>query len=101
MSKRSRDWQVASSYQRIVEGEGAPLYDGSALEDLNTLTLQPWERRGGKVAYTRLGEQENISLQVAEIPPKGELEPERHLYEAVMYVLVGRGASPIWPQGEP
>ena len=96
----SGDWQVASSYQRFVEGERAPLYDGSALEDLNTLPLQPWERRGGRVAYTSLGEQENINLQVVEIPPKGDLKPEHHIYEAVMYVLQGRGATTIWQHGE-
>jgi len=97
----SGDWQVASSYQRFVANEGARLYDGSALADLNTLPIQEWERRGGRVAYTRLGEQESISLQVVEIPPRGELKPEHHLYEAVMYVLQGRGATTIWQEGEP
>lgn len=100
MAQTIEGWQVSSSYQRFVAQEGAPLYDGSALEDLNTLPLQPWERRGGKVAYTRLGEQENISLQVVEIPPGGVLKPEHHLYEAVMYVLQGRGATTVWQEGE-
>jgi mannose-6-phosphate isomerase-like protein (cupin superfamily) len=94
-------YQIASSYRRFVEAEGAPLYEGSALEDLTTLPLQAWERRGGKVAYTRLGNQENINLQVVEIPPRGELKPEHHIYEAVMYVLQGRGATVIWQEGEP
>jgi len=97
----SGDWQVASSYQRFAANEGAPLYDGSALENLKTLPLQEWERRGGSVAYTRLGEQENINLQVVEIPPKRQLKPEHHIYEAVMYVLQGRGATTIWQEGEP
>ena len=97
----SGDWQVASSYRRFVANEGAPLYEGSALEDLNMLPLQEWEKRGGRVAYTCLGEQENINLQVVEIPPKGELKPEHHLYEAVTYVLQGRGATTIWQEGEP
>jgi quercetin dioxygenase-like cupin family protein len=101
MSKHADDWQVSSSYRRFVASEGAPLYEGSALEDLATLPLIDWQRRGGKVAYTRLGDQENINLQVVEIPPKGELRPERHTYESVMYVLQGRGATTIWQDGEP
>ncbi len=99
MTKGS-DWQVASSYRGFVDNEGAPLYEGSALEDLATLPLADWERRGGKVAYTRLGDQENINLQVVEIPPRSELKPEHHIYEAVMYVLQGRGATTIWQEGE-
>lgn len=94
-------YRVASSYRRFVESEGAPLYEGSALEDLESLPLADWKRRGGKVAYTRLGDQENISLQIVEIPPGGELKPERHVYEAVMYVLRGRGATTIWQEGGP
>ncbi|HEY3303748.1 MAG TPA: cupin domain-containing protein [Candidatus Binatia bacterium] len=95
------EWFVKSSYQKFVQREGAPLYEGSALEDLASLPLADWERRGGKVAYTRLGNQENNNLQVVEIPPKGELKPERHIYEAIMYVMRGRGATTIWQENEP
>ena len=63
------DWYVTSSYQDFVRREGAPLYEGSALADLASLPLADWERRGGKVAYTRLGDQEDYSLQIVEIPP--------------------------------
>ena len=93
-------WYVKSSYQDFVKQEGVPLYEGSALENLNTLELGEWERRGGKAAYTRLGEQETNSLQIVEIPPKGELKPEHHIYDAIMYVMQGRGASVIWQEGE-
>jgi mannose-6-phosphate isomerase-like protein (cupin superfamily) len=99
-SNQADDPQVASSYRRFVHAEGAPLYEGSALEDLASLPLNGWERRGGKVAYTRLGNQERVNLQVVEIPPGGELRPEHHIYESVMYVLEGRGATTIWQEGE-
>jgi hypothetical protein len=77
-------WWVGSHYCRFVEQEGAPLYEGSYLGDLSTLKLADWERRGGKVGYTRLADQEKISFQIVEIPPKGQLKPEHHMYEAVM-----------------
>lgn len=96
-----QEWYVQSSYQEFVRKEGLPLYEGSALQDLSALPLADWERRGGKAAYTRLGNQETYNLQIIEIPPRGQLQPEHHMYEAVMYVMKGRGATSIWQEGEP
>ena len=95
------EWYVKSSYQQFVRSEGVPLHQGSALENLATLPLGDWERRGGRAAYTRLGNQEERNLQIVEIPPRGELRPERHIYDATMYVMKGRGATMIWQEGEP
>lgn len=77
------------------------MYEGSALEDLAALALGEWERRGGRAAYTRLGDQEIYNLQIVEIPPGGSLKPEHHMYDAVMFVLRGRGVTNIWQEGEP
>lgn len=99
--KTFEEWYVKSTYQNFVKQEGLPLYEGSALEDLVTLSLLPWERRGGAGAYTRLGEQENYSLQIVEIPQGGQLKPEHHMYDAVMYVMKGRGATTVWQEGQP
>ena len=98
--KTLEDWYIKSAYQNFVRGEGAPLYEGSAIENLATLPLADWARRGGKVGYTRLGDQESYNLQIVEIPPGGELRPEHHMYDALMFVLSGGGASTIWQTGE-
>lgn len=95
------EWFVRSSYQQFVQQEGAPLYQGSYLEDMSVLELADWERRGGKVAYTRLGDSEINCIQIVEIPPGGQLKPEHHMYDAIMYVMKGHGASTIWQEGEP
>ena len=93
-------WYVRSSYQDFVASEGAPLYQGSALEDLNALELADWKRRGGRVAYTRLANQETLTLQIVEIPPGGELRPEHHMYDVTMLVIKGVGTTKIWQPGE-
>ena len=93
-------WYVDSSYQRFVKSEEAPMYEGSAIEDLGSIELANWKRRGGKVAYTRMADQEVFNLQIIEIPPGGELRPEHHMYEAFMLVIQGRGISRVWQQGE-
>jgi len=95
------EWYIKSSYQQFIQQEGAPMYEGSALENLVTLPLADWERRGGQVGYTRLGGSERYNLQIVEIPPKGELKPEHHMYDAIMYVMKGRGATTLWQEGEP
>jgi mannose-6-phosphate isomerase-like protein (cupin superfamily) len=93
-------WHVKSSYQDFVRAEGVPLYEGSSLPDLASLELGEWSRRGGRAAYTRLADQENYNLQIVEIPPGGQLRPEHHVYEAIMFVLKGHGATEIWQPGE-
>ena len=100
-AKSFDEWWGGSHYQNFVKKESAPLYEGSFLDDLATVPLADWERRGGKVAYTRLAGQEKVSLQIVEIPPKSQLKPEHHMYEAVMYVMKGTGATVIWQEGEP
>ena len=52
--KTFEEWWVGSHYRRFVQNEGLPLYEGSALENLATLPLTDWERRGGKAAYREL-----------------------------------------------
>ena len=94
-------WFVHSSYQRFIQEEDVPVYEGSALPNLGNLPLGDWKRRGGKAAYTRMGDQETNGLQIIEIPPGGELRPEHHVYDAVMYVMSGHGATTIWQEGEP
>lgn len=95
------DWYIPSSYQAFLAQEGVPVYEGSMLQNLGTLELGEWERRGGKAAYTRMGDDETNSLQIVEIPPGGQLTPDRHMYDAVMFVISGRGASAVWQEGEP
>ena len=40
------------------------------------------------------------ALNVAEIPPGGALEPEKHLYDELLYIWQGRGLSEVWHEGQ-
>ena len=39
-------------------------------------------------------------MYVVEIPSGGALNPERHLYDKLIYVLKGRGATEVWHEGQ-
>lgn len=86
-----------SSYERFLQEEGIPVVTGHGVEDVNAMDLAPWPRLGGRGAYITLEGQEGLTgMYVLEIPPGGSLKPEKHLWEELLYVLSGRGATEIW-----
>src|SRR5438270_2921232 len=85
------------SFDSWRQREGIPVHTGLFVQDVKTLDLGPWKRLGGRGAYVRLdGAEDQTGMYVAEIPPKGALEPEAHLFEAVVYVLAGQGCTEFW-----
>jgi len=55
---------------------------------------------GALGAYVLLeGTEERDDAYVLEIPPGQSTKPERHLYEELIFVLDGRGATTVWVEG--
>ena len=91
------DMVVNDPYLRWIEREGVPLIVDFAFDDLNTLELSPWERKGGSGAIINIPNHVIPNdAQVVEIKPGAKSEPVHHMYEAMFYVLSGRGATSIW-----
>lgn len=97
-----------SGYQRWILNEGVPIIRGHGITDVMAVELAPWPRMGGRGAIVDLMGMEGVTgLYIAEIPPGGSLEPERHLYDETVYILSGRGSMKAWtgsrdqPDGEP
>lgn len=89
-----------SAYYRWMQAEGLPIVEGHGIEDVRDLKLAPWKRTGGTGSFIQLYGMEGItSMYVAEIPPGGALEPEKHLYEEIICILSGRGATETWQEG--
>jgi len=87
-------------YHGWVQGEGLPLVEAHGLEDVREVELKPWRRTGGKGAFIHLYGMEGITgMYVAEIPPGEALNAERHMYEEVICVLSGQGATEVWHEG--
>ncbi|MFC2072294.1 cupin domain-containing protein, partial [Chloroflexota bacterium] len=88
--------------QWMVE-EGIPIYKAAAgIEDIAELPRQPWARMGGKGTFIQLGGTKEAGklMWVAEIPGGGALEPERHLYDELLYIMQGRGIAEVWHEGQ-
>ncbi len=87
-------------YHKWMKGEGVPIVEGYGVEDMRNLPLAPWSRMGGKGAFVQLYGMEGVTgMYAAEIPPAAAMEPERHLYEEVICILEGQGATEVWQEG--
>jgi mannose-6-phosphate isomerase-like protein (cupin superfamily) len=86
-----------SPYERFIESEGVPIYDGRGFTDVRDLKREPWARLGGKGCYLCLdGATQLTGIYVIEVPPGGVIEPARHMFENHMFVLEGIGTTEIW-----
>jgi quercetin dioxygenase-like cupin family protein len=86
-----------TTYERWMREEGLPVVRGHGVTDVRALELAPWRRMGGRGAYIQLEGMEGLTgMYVTEIPPGGALEPEKHLYDKLVYALSGRGITQVW-----
>lgn len=86
-----------TAYEGWLREEGLPVQRGYGLTGVEALELGPWRRLGGRGAYIQLEGMEGYTgMYVGEIPPGGAMEPERHLYDELIYILSGRGSAEVW-----
>jgi oxalate decarboxylase/phosphoglucose isomerase-like protein (cupin superfamily) len=89
-----------TGYHQWMKSEGIPVVVGHGLEDVREVKLAPWPRTGGLGAFVHLRGMEGLTgMYVAEIPPGGALRPEKHIYEELVCVLDGQGATEVWNEG--
>jgi quercetin dioxygenase-like cupin family protein len=89
-------------YDRWVrEVEKMPSIEGLFIDDLRTVELAPWQRKGGKGVYINLAGQRVSDAHICELAPGGQHNPEKHMFEELIFVIRGRGATSVWREGEP
>jgi oxalate decarboxylase/phosphoglucose isomerase-like protein (cupin superfamily) len=83
-------------YERWIEKEGIPVVDAFGVTDLRNIPSRRWQRLGCQGAYLQLRGLEGITgVYMGKIAPETSLEPERHLYEKVIYIVQGNGVAEI------
>lgn len=84
-------------YEEWLEQEGLLVVQGYYVDDLKTVPLAPWRRCGGSAAVINLtGTGQTDNAMLCEIPPGETLKAEKHLYEEMILILSGRGATAVW-----
>src|SRR5213595_1556785 len=84
-------------YTRWVKSEGLDLISSTYVQNLNTVELKPWARRGGRgVFMNHEASRTSNDCYVCEIAPGKTLAPQRQLFEEMILVLDGRGSTTIW-----
>ena len=85
-----------SPYEQFLQREAIPVIKGYFIEDLMALELKPWERMGALGCYLNLGEQQETDAYICGIAPASATLPQRHLFETLVYIVTGRGATTVW-----
>jgi oxalate decarboxylase/phosphoglucose isomerase-like protein (cupin superfamily) len=86
-----------SPYTRWVAAEGLDIISAHYVPSLHTVDLKPWARRGGAgVFINHEASRTSNDCYVCEISPGKQLEPQRQLFEEMIYVLNGRGSTTVW-----
>ncbi|HTH95939.1 MAG TPA: cupin domain-containing protein [Stellaceae bacterium] len=84
-------------YTRWIAAEGLDIISAHYIRSLHKVELKPWARRGGKGVYiNHEASRTSNDCYVVEIAPGGKLEPQRMVFEEMIYVLSGRGSTKVW-----
>ena len=84
-------------YDNFMESEGIPVFRDIGVSKVQNLPLAPWKRTGGRGSYIQLhGTEGKWGCYVIEVPGAGALNPEKHIYEEIYFVVEGRGTTEVW-----
>ena len=85
------------SYKEWQAAQKIPVIGGFFVKDINEVELAPWDLKGGNAAFVVLDGTGGVNdAQIVEIAPGGKLKPQKHLYEEMVYVTKGVGATTVW-----
>ena len=87
-------------YEAFQEKEGIPSVRGFFIEDLMDVEVKPWARMGALGSYLNMGEQQEHDAYICEIPAGKQTEPQHHMFETLVYIHKGRGATMVWFEGD-
>lgn len=89
-----------TTYERWIKEQGLPTVAGHGVESALDLPRASWPRLGGKGTFIKFQGMEGVTgMYTCEIAPGGALNPEKHLYEEIIYVLQGRGSTEVCNPG--
>lgn len=100
--RRTPNQTNVNPWEQWLKQEDIPVYQDYYISDLRKAEVKPWKRLGAGVrgAYIDLVGGEGVNAgYLCEIAPGAKTEPQRYLFEEVLYFLDGEGESLIWNPG--
>lgn len=94
-------WTAGQTYEEFLAAEPIPVHGGHYVADVSELEVGEWDRTGGRAAIIDLVGHEGLNdVHVNEIPAGGELKRLNTLYEEIVYVVSGRGATVLGAESD-
>jgi len=99
--QRRRRGDVPTPYEAFIAREGVPMVRAYGITDLGELEYGYWPRIGADACFVLLHGMEGLTgMHAVQMAPGSSTNRERHLFEKVIYVLKGRGATTLeGPEG--
>jgi len=92
-----------AAFEQWVDFEGVPMIRDFFIPDLHAVEVRSWDRLGAEGCWVVLGapeDQLSMAAYVCEIRPGQSTKPQRHLFEEIVFILEGSGATAVWNEGE-
>jgi predicted metal-dependent enzyme (double-stranded beta helix superfamily) len=97
LKRSGNELGAKTTYQLFLEREGVPVIGGFHVEDVCAVELYPWDRLGARGVYLNLEGSEGVNdCYVCEVAPGKSLNPQKHMFEGLIFVVSGRGATTVW-----
>ncbi|HWC29109.1 MAG TPA: cupin, partial [Dehalococcoidia bacterium] len=88
--------RLPTAWETYQQEEGIPVFKDIGCKDSRELPRAPWERVGGNATFIQLlGTNNATGMFVVEVPARGALKPQKHMYEERYIVLEGRGSVEV------
>ena len=87
-------------YGDWLKQSGVPLIEGYSIRDAATQELKAWPEIGGRGLYCHFSGNVHMDAVIMEIAPGKALNPGKHMYEQLIYVLGGRGYTRVEQGGK-
>ena len=82
---RNAAYAERTPYELWQQSEEIPVYTGLGIENLRTVSLGPWKRKGATGAFINmLGAGRSCDAYVCEISAKGQTLAEHYLFEELI-----------------
>ena len=99
--QRAQTHEAARSYkgpyQKWKEMQGIDTIYGFSVPNIYTAEVKPWPARGGSGVFINLDGSAGFNdSYIYELAPTESSVPIKHIYDELIFVLSGRGATTVW-----